>query len=89
MTFGIFRESGESNIEMPGISDRELGRLEQEFTNIKHRMRNQKLEIEFLVAEVREIRGCLDELRTRIHAIAAVVIVFGSAFAWLVDLFRS
>jgi hypothetical protein len=47
------------------------------------------MEIEFLVSEVKEVRGFLVELRTRIHAVAAAVILFGSALAWLIELFSS
>ena len=89
MTSWIYSASGASSVGMSSISDREIGKLEQEFSNIKHRLRNQKMEIEFLVAEVREVRSRLENLRSRTHTVAVLVLVFGSVFAWLVDLFRS
>lgn len=86
MISGTFKEGGGSSVAMPGISDREIGRLEQEFADIKHRLRNQKTEIEFLTSEVKEVHVFLVELRTRIYSVAAVVILFASALAWLVEI---
>lgn len=70
---------------MVGISDREVGRLEQDIENLKHRARNDRTIIMHLSEEVDSLRLEIAALRIRLYTALTVAAVFVSAFVWVLE----
>lgn len=67
------------------ISEREIGELQQRLKQIEHQRRNDRTIINGLDAELNDLRGDIERLRTRIYATISSVAVFAAVVAWVVE----
>lgn len=67
------------------ISEREIGELQQRLKQIEHQRRNDRTIINGLDAELNDLRGDIERLRTRIYATISSVAVFAAVAAWFIE----
>ena len=67
------------------FSEREIGRLEQDIENLKHRAKNDRTILMALNDEIDALRMELAALKVRLYTTVAVTACFVSGLVWVLE----